>query len=259
MRAPMISTPHPARRVIATVTIVGRGRLGRATARALRAAGVEVFGPLGRGEHAPPSDVVLLCVPDSEIPAAATATAGAENAAFVGHMSGATPVEGTVDFGLHPLQTFTGDEGLEAFRGIGCAVAGSTPAALDVASGLAELLGARPFPLQDAQRAGYHAAASIASNFAVTLLATAERVAAGSGLAPDEARALLAPLVRTTIENWAARGPESALTGPVARGDERTVARQRAAIAADAPEELVLFDALVERTRALAGRTAAVS
>ncbi len=259
MRALMISSPHSARPAVATVTIVGRGRLGRATATALRAAGVQVFGPYGRGEQVARADVVLLCVPDTEIPAAAMAVAVAENAPFVGHMSGATPVDGVVDFGLHPLQTFTGDEGPEAFRGIGCAVAGRTPAALEVAEELAGLLGAHPFPLEDAQRAGYHAAASIASNFTVTLLATAERIAATTGLAPDQARALLAPLVRTTVENWAARGPEGALTGPVARGDERTVARQRDAVAAAAPESLALFDALVDRTRALAGRTAAVS
>ena len=41
-----------------------------------------------------------------------------------------------------------------------------------------------------------------------------------------------------------ALGAERALTGPVARGDEATVARQRAAIAERAPELLELFDAL---------------
>ena len=62
------------------------------------------------------------------------------------------------------------------------------------------------------------------------------------------------PLVRATVENWAALGPERALTGPVARGDEATVARQRAAVAERAPELLALFDALVEATRALRRR-----
>jgi predicted short-subunit dehydrogenase-like oxidoreductase (DUF2520 family) len=60
-------------------------------------------------------------------------------------------------------------------------------------------------------------------------------------------------LVRATIENWAALGPERALTGPVARGDEATVARQRAAVADRAPDVLPMFDALVEATRTLAG------
>src|SRR3954447_16346032 len=50
--------------------IVGAGRLGHALAAALRAAGIEVDGPLGRGAR-PQADVVLLCVPDGESRAAA--------------------------------------------------------------------------------------------------------------------------------------------------------------------------------------------
>ena len=109
----------------------------------------------------------------------------------------------------------------------------------------------RPFELADAARPAYHAAASIASNFLVTLEAAAEQVAAGAGLAPGEARALLAPLVRQTVENWATLGPERALTGPVARGDDETVARQREAVVATSPALAPLFDELVEATRVL--------
>jgi predicted short-subunit dehydrogenase-like oxidoreductase (DUF2520 family) len=94
----------------------------------------------------------------------------------------------------------------------------------------------------------------MASNFLVTLEAAAERVAAGAGLEPADARALLAPLVRATVEGWVSRGPERALTGPVARGDQDTVRAQRDAVAANAPELLTLFDELVKRTEALAGR-----
>ena len=60
------------------------------------------------------------------------------------------------------------------------------------------------------------------------------------------------PLVRATVENWARLGPERALTGPVARGDEATINRQREAVAEAAPELLDLFDALVRATRELA-------
>ena len=53
--------------------IVGAGRLGHALAAALRDAGLEVEGPLGRGARPARRDVVLLCVPDGEIRAAAEA------------------------------------------------------------------------------------------------------------------------------------------------------------------------------------------
>jgi predicted short-subunit dehydrogenase-like oxidoreductase (DUF2520 family) len=57
--------------------------------------------------------------------------------------------------------------------------------------------------------------------------------------------------VRATVENWAAAGAERALTGPIARGDEDTVARQRAAVAERTPELLPLVDALAAAARGL--------
>ena len=258
------------------VAIVGSGRLGCALARALSAAGVEVEGPLGRGA-APLSEIVLLCVPDAEIAAAAaalaaagpdaapqhggTARAAAGTERFVGHVSGATPLialagAGRDAFGLHPLQTFAGGEGPDAFDGIGCAIAGTTPEALEIARDLARRLGMTPIEISDAERSAYHAAASIASNFLVTLQAAAEELAAGAGIEPADARALLGPLVRSTVENWVELGPAAALTGPVARGDDATVARQRDAVEAHAPQLLALFDELVSHTRALAARPA---
>jgi predicted short-subunit dehydrogenase-like oxidoreductase (DUF2520 family) len=240
------------------IAVVGRGRLGSALAPALRAAGVHVDGPLGRDEApAAAVDAVLLCVPDSEIERAAAASVGW--APLAGHTSGATPLAalapaGGDAFAIHPLQTFTADGG--RFDGCGCATGGATPRALAAADAIARALGMRPFQLADAARPAYHAAASIASNFLVTLEATAERVAAGAGLEGDQARALLAPLVRATVENWAEQGPARALTGPVARGDAETVARQRQAVAEAAEELLPLFDAMVARTEALAGVSA---
>ena len=241
---------------IATVSVVGAGRLGRVLSRALRAAGFTVHGPSGRGERVEPADVVLLCVPDDAIADAARAHAGAGR--FVGHTSGATPLAGLpVDFSLHPLQTFVGDEGPAAFHGIGCSVAGRSPEATDAALALATALSTHPFVIADEHRAAYHAAASIASNYLVTLEAAAERIAGAAGLSPEDARDLLAPLVRRTVDNWASLGPHAALTGPVARGDEATIARQRAAIADAAPDLVPLYDLLTEQTRALAAQTPA--
>ena len=238
----------------ARVGVVGPGRLGTALAAALREAGIAVDGPTGRGEPPRGCDAIVLCVPDGEIAAAAAAVAGA--APLLGHTSGATPLSAlgaTAAFGLHPLQTFTEESsGLSAFAGAGCAIAGSTAEALAFAAALAEALGMTPFEIDDEGRAAYHAAASVASNFVVTLQAAAERIAAGAGLDPGEARRLLVPLLRRTVDNLAELGPRDALTGPVARGDEATVEAQRVAVAETAPELLDLFDELVDRTRALA-------
>ncbi len=239
------------------VGIVGPGRVGTALARALRAAAVAVEGPLGRGERPERCDAILLCVPDGEIAAAAEVVTAA--APLVGHTSGATPLSvlahaGVAAFGLHPLQTVAHSD--VRFEGAGAAVAGSTPEALAFATGLAQRLGMTPFKIDDEGRAAYHAAASVASNFLVTLQAAAETIATGAGLERDEARALLAPLVRQTVENIAEMGPDAALTGPVARGDDVTVAAQRAAVEDVEPELLALFDELARRTRVLATQRA---
>jgi predicted short-subunit dehydrogenase-like oxidoreductase (DUF2520 family) len=228
------------------LAIVGRGRVGYAIAAALGPAGYEISGPLARGADGQGADSVLLCVPDGEIGAAAALI---EPGPLVGHCSGATglgvlaPHEA---FSLHPLMTVTAD-GAD-FAGAGAAVAGSTPRSLAFAAGLAQALGMRPVEIAEHDRAAYHAAASIASNFLVTVEAAAERVAAIAGVE----RELLVPLVRASVENWARLGPERALTGPVVRGDHATVARQRTAIEEVAGDLLPLFDALVEATRALA-------
>jgi predicted short-subunit dehydrogenase-like oxidoreductase (DUF2520 family) len=234
--------------------IVGSGRLGRALAPALAAAGIAVDGPLGRGADGAGADVVLLCVPDGEIAAAAAAVLP-RHGLLVGHCSGATTLDMLAPherFSLHPLMSVPLD-GASRLAGAAAAVAGSTEQARAVAVALAYRLGLTPVSVADEDRAAYHAAASIASNFLVTLEAAAERVAGTAGVD----RAALVPLVRATLENWAALGSERALTGPLVRGDEATVARQRDAIEQRAPELLPLFDALAEATRALARGTRA--
>jgi predicted short-subunit dehydrogenase-like oxidoreductase (DUF2520 family) len=235
-------------RELDSIAIVGAGRLGTALTVALDAAGIDVRGPLSRDEARPDgAAVVLLCVPDAEIAAAAAAVPPGP---LVGHCSGATglgPLAPHEAFSLHPLMTVPTGAPPTVFAGAGCAIDGSTPRALEVAARLAAALGMRAALVAEEDRAAYHAAASIASNFLVTLEGAAERLAATAGVE----RALLAPLVRAAVENWAESGAEEALTGPIVRGDEETVARQRAAVAERTPDLLALFDALTDATRAL--------
>ena len=235
-------------RELDSIVIVGAGRLGTALTAALGAAGLDVRGPLGRGASADGAALVLLCVPDREIAAAAAAVALGP---LVGHCSGATglaPLAPHEAFSLHPLMTVPANAAPGVLAGAGCAVDGTTPRALEAAGRLADVLGMRATRIADEDRVAYHAAASIASNFLVTLEGAAERLAATAGVD----RELLAPLVRAAVEDWAARGAAGALTGPIVRGDEETVARQRAAVEERAPDLLELFDALVDATRVVA-------
>lgn len=237
--------PTPA---VMRITIVGAGRLGTAIATALRGrADFELTGPLGRGADAAGSDVALLCVPDREIAAAAELIVPGT---IVGHCSGATglePLAGHESFSMHPLMTVSRSGAV--FAGATAAIDADSGRALDVARSIAHALGMQTVRVHPEDRAAYHAGASIASNFLVTLEAAAERLAASAGVSRDA----LAPLVRATVENWVTLGAGEALTGPVARGDELTVAHQREAVVERAPELVALFDALTTATRELAG------
>lgn len=231
------------------VAIVGRGRVGTALAAALAAAGTHVVGPLGRGEPVPPdAGIVILAVPDAAI---AVAAQGVPEGPLLAHCSASAPLAllgAREGFIFHPLLAVTGGD--TVFIGAGCAISGSSERAAATGQRLARTLGMRVAEVRDEDRALYHAAATLASNFLVTLEGEAERLMADVGLE----RAMLAPLVQGAADAWARRGAASALTGPIVRGDEETVQRQRDAIATRAPELLAMWDALAARTRALAAR-----
>ena len=189
-------------------------------------------------------------MPDDAIADAATWIAPGS---LVGHLSGATdltPLAPHEAFSLHPLTTVTGKE--SRLEGASAAVAGSTDRAHRTAQALAEALRMTPITVDDEHRAAYHASASIASNFFMTIEGFAEELATKVGMT----REALVPLVRAAVENWATHGAAEALTGPIARGDEETVERQREAILDLIPDRLALFEALVDATRELAATRA---
>jgi predicted short-subunit dehydrogenase-like oxidoreductase (DUF2520 family) len=213
-----------------SVTVIGAGRVGSAVSARLRERGVAV-----RDD----ADLRLLCVPDAAIGDVAR---GIEPGPWVAHVSGATPLAALDPhvrrFSTHPLQTFTKRRGAEQLDGAWAAVTGENRDALARATWLAETLGLRAFPLEDAARPLYHAGAAIASNYLVTLHRAASRLFEDAGAPPDA----LVPLMRRTIEN----GFE--LTGPIARGDLATVERHLAAIRAREPKLEEMYVALAQVT-----------
>lgn len=244
--APSTAAEAPAR-LPQPFAIVGAGRLGTALSVALRAAGVPVTGPHGRGYTGVGDAAVLLCVPDDAITSAA---ARIDPGPVIGHCSGASGLDVLGDrpgFSVHPLMTVT-PAGAD-FRGVFAAVDGSSAAALSVGEALSRSVGLRPVRVAGRDRVAYHAAASIAANYLVTVEAAAAELLATAGLD----REVLLPLARAALENWGRLGP-AALTGPVARGDTGTVAGHRAAVVDRVPELVELLDALVAATERLADR-----
>jgi predicted short-subunit dehydrogenase-like oxidoreductase (DUF2520 family) len=240
------------------IAIVGAGKAGRSIAAAAREAGLRValFGREREQGALSRADVVLICTGDAEIEAVAGDVATeVPPHAIVGHVSGATPLAALSSavgacaggFSLHPLQTIPAAG--TPLTGVPCAISATTPAASERAHGLAVSLGMEPFAIAEEDRAAYHAAATIASNFLFALEESAAALLAATGV--TEARETLAPLVLASAANWAEHGA-TALTGPIARGDEETSARHLDALAERAPELLELYQALAARTRELA-------
>lgn len=263
--------------------IIGAGRLGASLALALRERGATLTGftagtPAGRerseiwlGGRAAANlsqlvalrpELYFIAVPDQALPQVAVQLGAAlaetgSGPCVVAHTSGATSVDvlrpceeaGASTLVFHPLQTFSDPlTGPARFSGAAVAVTPADPAgdsrAQYLGFALAHLLGSKPFLLSDAKRSLYHAAASVACNYLVTLEHHARRLFIAAGLPEDNALDLFLPLVQATLDNVASQGTVRALTGPLSRGDSLTIAGHLDALAADAPDLLVMYRAL---------------
>ena len=112
-------------------------------------------------------------------------------------------------------------------------------------------MGGEPVFIAEENRALYHAALAFAANHLVTLVAEAASLLRDAGA--ENPNRMLGPLLGAALDN-ALRFGDAGLTGPVARGDDGTVAAHVAAIAAAEPAALPAYLALARLTadRALA-------
>jgi predicted short-subunit dehydrogenase-like oxidoreductase (DUF2520 family) len=189
-------------------------------------------------------DLLVLAVPDDAV-AAVAASVTPVASTVIAHLAGSLGLDALEPHvrraALHPLASLPSPEvGAERLHGAWFAIAGDP-----LIESVVEALDGRSFEVSDARRAAYHAAAAIASNHLVALLAQVERVAEGAGVPFDA----YLDLVRATVENVAALGPIEALTGPAARGDDATIARHLAALP---EEEHQLYELLSDACRKLA-------
>jgi predicted short-subunit dehydrogenase-like oxidoreductase (DUF2520 family) len=106
---------------------------------------------------------------------------------------------------------------------------------------LVTAIGGYFFTLDREKKPLYHAAASIASNYLVTLLATARDLLVTCGIQPDRAIPMLLPLVQASLDNVQDLGPEQGLSGPIVRGDIGTVSDHIKVLKNEGPELLQLY------------------
>ncbi len=235
------------------VVLVGRGRVGGALAANLaHRPGFDVAPPVGRDADvssiARDADMVLLAVTDASVASVAALIAPNDDALFV-HFAGSLTLDALAPHrrraSLHPLTPMPGDPDTAArrLRGAWMAVAGDPEVAA-----LAQALDARTFSVDEAQRARYHATATIAASHVAGLMGQVERNARQVGVP----LAAYLDLARSTLANVEELGPAAALTGPIVRRDWETV---RAHVDALSPDDRAAYLALATEAARLAGTT----
>jgi predicted short-subunit dehydrogenase-like oxidoreductase (DUF2520 family) len=218
---------------VLTVRIIGAGRAGSSLHRALERQHWSLPPILRRGDDvrlaAQGVDLVLIATPDAAVADVASAIEP-NPSAVVAHLSGSlglAPLGSHPRRGvLHPLVALTDpDRGADRLVGAWFGLAAEGDRLLEQ---VVDELHGRRVTVAEGDWARYHAAAVMAANHLVALLGQVERVAGSIGVPLDA----YLDLARGALEDVAALGPASALTGPVRRGDAATVERHLAALPA---------------------------
>ena len=263
-----------------SVGIVGCGRMGTALAKTLGEKGYAVVGvsslhlasaqrlaglcgipdatdrpwEITRGAEA-----VFLTTPDGVIETVCESISlrdGFSPDAVVLHCSGAhastilasARKSGASVGSMHPLQSFASvNIPQNPFDGIRVAIEGDSKA-VSVADRMARDLEALPLQILTEGKPLYHAAAVAASNFLVTLMGAAFRLIEKAGVPPEDAFAVLKPLIDGTLANIGQSGVHQAMTGPVVRGDVQTVEAHIQAISGSLPGLLPFYTCMVHYT-----------
>ena len=233
------------------VGVVGTGRAGSVIGAALKRAGHQIkactavtdlsklraeallpgVAILSIEETVADRDLILLSIPDdvlAEVVSGLAATNAVSPGTFVLHLSGRYGIDilrplteqGCLPLALHPVMTFTGTS-IDLNRLSACPFGVTTHQTLrPVAETLVMEMGGDPVWVPEASRSLYHAALTFGANNLMTLVNQTSELLESAGISNPEL--LVAPLLSASLDN-ALRNGDSALTGPIARGDAQTV------------------------------------
>ncbi|HET6528326.1 MAG TPA: Rossmann-like and DUF2520 domain-containing protein [Balneolaceae bacterium] len=239
---------------IPDITIIGLGRLGQVLAKRLAEKDIVIKSVFNRSDgkaqelsrrlnidiSAPfPAKkdqlgrLVFLTLSDGAIEQAARQLSEIDND-FTGytfvHCSGNEPAnilshlqkKGAAIASFHPLQSFTEQAAHSDFDNIFFSLQGDKKT-FKTLMPLAKKLGSHAFEVTEEQKSQLHAAAVIASNYLISLMKVAAETGALGGLSQKQVQKALLPLIQKTLQNANQQSLGKALTGPIARGDIKTV------------------------------------
>ena len=258
------------------IGVIGAGRVGSVLGVALARAGHQVVAASGvsqdsirraatmlpaatllpADEVVRAADLVLLAVPDDTLGGLVEGLAETGSwrpGQLVVHTSGAhgmavlapAAAQGVLPLALHPVMTFTGrPEDIDRLTGVAFGVTAAEEHRA-VAEALVVEMGGEPTWVPEHARGLYHAALAHGANHLVTLVNEALDLLRTAGV--ERAETLIEPLLRAALDN-ALRHGDSALTGPVSRGDAGTVRRHLHELVDHAPGSVEAYLAMARRT-----------
>ncbi len=240
------------------IAIIGVGRLGGALALALAEKNYQICQLISRGgekardiaiavkQRPTPqilsagelekisADIIFITVPDAEIQITAeNLAAELKYQPVVFHTSGALSSEvlesvrkiGCLVGSLHPLVSVSDSlTGAKHFKDAFFCLEGDREAVAIGEKIIADLKG-NSFSVETKFKSLYHAAAVTASGHLVALFSVAVEMLAACNLSGEQARKILFPLIKSTVENLSRQIPSQALTGTFARADVETLKR----------------------------------
>jgi len=238
-----------------TVAIIGVGRLGSALAQALYRNGYSIIGLIDQDLYRAEQishlvnaeicskdlfdltevDIIFTCVPDDAIEGVVSQLESLRKQnsilKFVFHCSGALTSDvfdplkknGIAGASFHPIQTFAGKkDDWQKLSNIYFGVEGDSEA-IKKASEIIQKLKSNQVIIPKEFKNMYHLACTVASNYLVSLVASAVDIFKKLNFSEQEILKMLHPLLSTTLSNLAEKGIDDALTGPISRGDRATI------------------------------------
>jgi predicted short-subunit dehydrogenase-like oxidoreductase (DUF2520 family) len=209
------------------------------------------------------ADLWLIGTGDDQIAGAALALAGAGQkleGCLAFHLAGRLGQEvlaplaagGARIAALHPVRSLTHDHlDIARFTGTACVAEGDA-SALDRLRPLVESIGGLWLPVEHIDRGLYHASVSIISNVTKGVAWKAQKWLEFAGLAPHTAATVTHKLLQSTMDDLFRSGARQSITGPVVRGDTRTVEAHLAALQASHPADTELYRVLARTVVELA-------
>ena len=145
---------------------------------------------------------------------------------------------------VHPVRSLTNEHiSLEEFRGTAFVAEGST-ATLDTLRPLFDSIGGVWLPVKNIDRGLYHAALSVISNVTKGVAWKAQNWLEHAGIPAEMAASVSQKLLAITLADITRSGAKQSITGPIVRGDTRTVEAHLNALEEGYPDDVDIYRVL---------------